>query len=230
MKQAWTATAPGRCCKGLAPRATQASIESQHHRHLHKPLRHIRRRQLRRHALQRIIRDNPLTPQVPHAAAPSPAPPRRALTIARFGCTAAALPASGASHLRRKPAVRPPAGDAADTEWSGTRARESSDRWHRRPALGGSSPMRSPRSPAAPAKSICRTRASLPAPRFVVASRWQVPQTSATDATCGGAAPWLPWQEAQFGAERSPRLDRASQWTLLRYSANWLVAILYGFM
>ena len=56
---------------------------------------------------------------------------------------------------------------------------------------------------------------------------WQVPQTADTDATCGGVAPWLPWQEAQLGAERSPRLASASQCTLGRYSANWLVGILY---
>ena len=38
--------------------------------------------------------------------------------------------------------------------------------------------------------------------------------------TCGGVAPWLPWQEAQVGAERSPRLETASQCTLVRYSSN----------
>src|SRR5260221_13176611 len=48
------------------------------------------------------------------------------------------------------------------------------------------------------------------------------------DSTCGGLAPWLPWQEEQVGAERSPRWIMACQWTLVRYSANWLVGILYG--
>ena len=33
---------------------------------------------------------------------------------------------------------------------------------------------------------------------------WQVPHTSTTEGTLGGVAPWLPWQVAQVGAERSP--------------------------
>ena len=33
---------------------------------------------------------------------------------------------------------------------------------------------------------------------------WQVPQTRSTEATPGGAAPWLPWQVAQVGDDRSP--------------------------
>ena len=48
---------------------------------------------------------------------------------------------------------------------------------------------------------------------------WQVPQTFATDATCGGAAPWLPWQELQVGEERSPFFMSASKWTLFEYFA-----------
>src|SRR5271157_5830262 len=56
---------------------------------------------------------------------------------------------------------------------------------------------------------------------------WHVPHTAATDSTSGGLAPWLPWHDAQLGAERSPRLVMASQCTLLRYSSNWLVGILY---
>src|SRR5690348_16545902 len=56
---------------------------------------------------------------------------------------------------------------------------------------------------------------------------WQEPHTFAIEDTCGGVAPWLPWQEAQVGAERSPRFETASQCTLVRYSLNWLVSILY---
>ena len=48
---------------------------------------------------------------------------------------------------------------------------------------------------------------------------WQVPQTLATEATCGGAAPWLPWQELQVGEERSPFFMSASKCTLFEYFA-----------
>src|SRR6266581_3098080 len=57
-------------------------------------------------------------------------------------------------------------------------------------------------------------------------STWQVPQTFATELTCGGVAPWFPWHEAQVGAERSPPAS-AAQCTLVRYPANWFVSILY---
>ena len=39
---------------------------------------------------------------------------------------------------------------------------------------------------------------------------WQVPQTLATAPTPGGAAPWLPWQSLQVGADRSLRFTIAS--------------------
>src|SRR4029079_10432516 len=40
---------------------------------------------------------------------------------------------------------------------------------------------------------------------FVANTVWHVPQTLAIASTPGGAAPWLPWQSLQVGADRSLR-------------------------
>ena len=49
---------------------------------------------------------------------------------------------------------------------------------------------------------------------FVANTVWQVPQTLVTAPTPGGAAPWLPWQSLQVGADRSLRVTMASWCTL----------------
>src|SRR3989304_2898643 len=55
-------------------------------------------------------------------------------------------------------------------------------------------------------------------------------QTLATEATPGGAAPWLPWQSLHAGAWRLPRRSSPCPWTLSRYSANCVVGMPYGFI
>ena len=59
---------------------------------------------------------------------------------------------------------------------------------------------------------------------------WHCPHALPTQETPGGAAPWLPWQSLQVGADRSPFSDIVAQWMLVRYFATWSVAILYGCM
>src|SRR3972149_6771247 len=59
---------------------------------------------------------------------------------------------------------------------------------------------------------------------------WHCAQTLATEATPGGAAPWLPWQSLQPGAWRLPRCSSPWPWTLSRYSAYCVVGMPYGFI
>src|SRR3990170_608173 len=59
---------------------------------------------------------------------------------------------------------------------------------------------------------------------------WHCAQTLATEATPGGAAPWLPWQSLHAGAWRFPRRSSPWPWTLSRYSAYCVVGIPYDFI
>ena len=59
---------------------------------------------------------------------------------------------------------------------------------------------------------------------------WHCPHTLPTHDTPGGAAPWLPWQSLQVGADRSPFASMVFQWTLALYLATWSMEILYPAM
>ena len=83
-----------------------------------------------------------------------------------------------------------------------------------------SAPCRSPasRRSAARCRGCCGTRRSRDrrsgcacSARTSTRTRvWHVPQTLAMASTPGGAAPWLPWQSLQVGADRSLRSTIAS--------------------
>src|SRR3989338_6928448 len=59
---------------------------------------------------------------------------------------------------------------------------------------------------------------------------WHWPQTFPTQEMPGGAAPWLPWQSLQVGAERSPFSDIIFQCTLCLYFSAWSVGVVWGCM
>jgi hypothetical protein len=63
-------------------------------------------------------------------------------------------------------------------------------------------------------------------PKNSAITAWHWPHTLPTHEIPGGAAPWLPWQSLQVGAERSPLVDIAFQCTLVRYLVTWSVGML----